>query len=204
MVCDVRLSVRGPVGLDEAGRLDDRELHSDSTLAVLARLGRSHGEVESCGAQVCRTAAAFGAGGPTRAGGGKATVADPVTRGGDASPALRSRPTRAEFHPAGSTRPIVPGTLPARSRGHRAPLRLPRLVEDQDPAVGSEMRSTQQSASTCGISSPRRREKGVGAQIAAAIDGREVCREPGEYRFHQPGIYTGDAGRPVSLCVTTL
>ena len=37
----------------------------------------------------------------------------------------------------------------------------------------------------------------VRPQVAAMVDRRQVRRELGEGRFHQFGIYTGGAGRPV-------
>ena len=55
------------------------------------------------------------------------------------------------------------------------------------PAVSRDLRH-QQSTQT---------EQAVRPQVAAMVDRRQVRRELGECRFHQFGIYTGGAGRPV-------
>ncbi len=55
------------------------------------------------------------------------------------------------------------------------------------PAVSRDLRHQQ----------PTQIQQAVRPRIAAAVDRREVRRELVEYRFHQPGIYTGGAGLPV-------
>jgi hypothetical protein len=65
------------------------------------------------------------------------------------------------------------------------PIQADRLRDR--PAVARGLRHQQ----------PAHVQQAVRPQVAAPVDRREVRRELGECRFHQLGIYTGGAGRPV-------
>ena len=92
----------------------------------------------------------------------------------------------------GARRVLIPARAPEQVVQAERPVQAGCLRDR--PTVARDLRHQQ----------PTQVEQGIGPQVTAPVDGREVRRELAEYRFQQLGIYTGGAGRPVFVMRHTI
>jgi len=100
--------------------------------------------------------------------------------------------------------PAVGVEVAGQEGAHRIPRRvlvpvgaLQQVVQAVRPSQTHSLRDRPAVARDLQHQQPAYVQQAVGPHVAAAVDRRQACRELAEYRFHQPGIHTGGAGRPV-------